>query len=101
MRRFLLLLPLLAGCAAGRPSLADVGGVAREVACTVCQATGGPSEQAAALAEALEQLTRAIAALAVARSPDEAHAILAELASRRDEQRARFERLLELAREPR
>lgn len=90
--------PLLAGCAAWRPSLTDASQLARDVACTVCQATGGPSEQADRLSDALRILAEAMGRSAANQA--EAERVLEQLARGQEEQRTRFRRLEALT-EPR
>lgn len=102
MRRYLLpiFLVLLPGCGAWAPSAADATSAARTIACTVCQATGGPTAQAAAHAEALRVLAEALAALAAQRAPDDVRALREQLAAGQEEQRRAFEKLLQIAEAP-
>lgn len=93
-----MLLPFLAGCAGWSPTLADAGSAAREIACTVCAATSGPSEQASAYADALRRIAEALAKIAGDR--DEVRAVLERLAKAQAAQAKDFEALMEYATAP-
>jgi hypothetical protein len=98
MKHLALLLPFLAGCASWQPSLADAGTTARHIACAVCTATGGPTEQAARHGEALRIIAEALGRLAGDR--DEVRTILRRLEERQAQQRRDYEELLDMATAP-
>jgi hypothetical protein len=98
VKRLAILLPFLTGCASWQPSLTDAGTAARDIACTVCQAAGGPTEQAAKHGEALRAIAEALGRLAGDR--DEVRAILRRLGERQDAQRQDYEELLDMATTP-
>jgi hypothetical protein len=98
MKWLVLLLPFVVGCAGWSPSAADAGSAARVIACTVCQATGGANEQAAAYAEALRQIAEMLARVAGDRA--DVKVILERLETSQRQQQRDFETLRDIAAKP-